>query len=98
MAKASLAANWDVGGPSVLAWERKLARWCERVSLKSLDGERAAEEWTEEWTDWSHHHSQQGGESELESTLSDLGRAEEEGWRVVFVCCFHIEIPTECST
>lgn len=38
MAKASLAANWDVGGPSVLAWERKLARWCERVSLKSLDG------------------------------------------------------------
>lgn len=90
MAKASLAANWDVGGPSVLVWERKPCRWCERVSLKSLDGERAVRERVDRLVTSSQSA---GGESELESTLSDLGRAEEEGWRVVFVCCFHIQIP-----
>lgn len=50
---------------------------------------RAAEEWTEEWTAGHIITVSGGGESELESTLTDLGRAEEEGWRVVFVCCFH---------
>lgn len=90
MAKAFVAANWDVGSQSVSVWEWKLAADV-NVSLKSLDGKSSGgvDGRVDGGVDRLVTSSQSAGESELKSTLSGLGRTE-EGWRVVFVCCFHI--------